>query len=103
MYYGCQERPSKHTTIKFHRIPNAKTDPKKRELAAQWLHNIGTLDPSTNKVWNVETFNFTKYKKVCSKHFSPDSYLDTTVYESVMGKSCKKKTERNSNTYFVST
>ena len=42
-------------------IPNPNRFPEKRNLAARWVHNIGTG-------WTVKTFKFGTSKKVCQDH-----------------------------------
>ena len=80
LYAGCQEKSSKDSNIMFHRIPDGKKDRNKREVAQKWLHHIGTLNPQTKKPWNVDNFDLRNSKKVCSKHFSEDSYEDFSMY-----------------------
>ena len=83
--YGCNNRTDRNLRDKriFYTIPNAKIHPEKRNLAAQWLHNIGTG-------WSVKNFNFASYKRVCEDHFEASCFMDD-MEARLMGYQKKKK------------
>ena len=68
---GCSNRTDRDLARKkaFYSIPNPKTHPEKIELAAKWLHNIGTG-------WTVENYKFASYKRVCEIHFEASCFDD---------------------------
>ena len=56
----------------FFAIPNPLTD---RERCARWITNIGT-----NK-FDIKTYEYSKYRKVCEDHFEPDMHAKVMGYE----------------------
>ena len=56
--YVCNNRTDRNLSDKrtFYTIPNLNIYPEKRNLAAQWLHNIGTG-------WSVRNFKVASYLK----------------------------------------
>ena len=56
----------------FFAIPNRLTD---RERCARWITNIGT-----NK-FDIKTYEYSKYRKVCEDHFEPDMRAKVMGYE----------------------
>ena len=69
--YGCNNRTDRKLRDKrtFYTIPNPNIHPEKKNLAAHWLHNIGTG-------WSVKNFKVASYLKVCEDHFEGSCFLD---------------------------
>ena len=54
--YGCNNMTDRNLSDKrrFYTIPNPNIHPEKRNLAAQWLHNIGTGVSGTLKLLHIQ-------------------------------------------------
>ena len=68
----AQITPILFKKISFLAIPNPLTD---RERCARWITNIGT-----NK-FDIKTYEYSKYRKVCEDHFEPDMRAKVMGYE----------------------
>ena len=74
----------------FFIIPNPerlRNDPlkyaKERERVTKWFHNIG-------RGWRLETFQFSKDKVLCEKHFLPEMFQED-IRARLMGYTPSKK------------
>ena len=69
---GCNNMTDMNLSDKrrFYTIPNLNIQPEKRNLAAQWLHNIGT------GVSSQELQSCFIFKRVCKDHFEASCFLD---------------------------
>ena len=90
----CQAVHCDHMTGKqkmgFFIIPNPERlryDPlkyaKERERVTKWFHNIG-------RGWRLETFQFSKDKVLCEKHFLPEMFQED-IRARLMGHTPSKK------------
>ena len=62
---GCNNSDNRS----FYSTPYPNINPEKRNLAAQWLHNIGNG-------WSVKIFKVASHKRVCEDHFEAFCFLD---------------------------